>query len=49
MQLTWRDFLDSTELPTEADRPEVEQIGLDAWRDAKAYGRYRRHRHGRAA
>lgn len=49
MQLTWRDFLDSTELPTESDRPEVEQIGLDAWRDAKAYGRYRRHRHGRAA
>lgn len=46
---TWRDFIDLTELPTESDRPEVEQIGLDAWRDAKAYGRYRRHRHGNAA
>jgi len=45
---TWRDYLDLTELPTEADRSEVEQIGLDAWREARAYRRYRQAR-GRAA
>lgn len=48
-QLTWRDFLDLTELPTESDRSDVEELGLDAWREARAYARYRRHRHGRAA
>ena len=48
-QATWRDYLDPDELPTEADRSEVEQIGLDAWREARAYRRYRQTRHGRAA
>ena len=46
---SWRDFIDSTELPTEADREDVEELGLDAWRESRAYARYRRHRHGRAA
>ncbi|MGB2951272.1 MAG: hypothetical protein WBB62_08200 [Rhodococcus sp. (in: high G+C Gram-positive bacteria)] len=46
---TWRDFLDLTELPTESDRHDVVDLGLDAWREARAYARYRRHRHGRAA
>ncbi|MGK2887404.1 MAG: hypothetical protein ACSLE8_21955, partial [Rhodococcus sp. (in: high G+C Gram-positive bacteria)] len=46
---TWRDFIDLTELPTESDRHDVEELGLDAWREARAYGRYRRHRHGNAA
>lgn len=45
---TWRDYLDPYEVPTEADRPEVEQIGLDAWREARAYRRYRQTR-GRVA
>ncbi|MGB6053245.1 MAG: hypothetical protein WBG14_20665, partial [Rhodococcus sp. (in: high G+C Gram-positive bacteria)] len=49
LETTWRDFLDSTELPTEADRHDVEELGLDAWRASRAYARYRRHRHGRAA
>lgn len=46
---TWRDYLDPYEVPTESDRHDVEELGLDAWREARAYARYRRHRHGRAA
>ncbi|WP_143545959.1 hypothetical protein [Rhodococcus sp. 14-1411-2a] len=48
LETTWRDYLDPDELPTEADRQEVEQLGLDAWREARAYRRYRATR-GRAA
>ena len=46
---TWRDYLDPYEVPTEADRDDVEELGLEAWRDARAYRRYRQTRHGRAA
>ncbi|MCZ4559861.1 hypothetical protein O4160_03310 [Rhodococcus sp. IEGM 1401] len=46
---TWRDFLDPYEVPTESDRHDVEELGLDAWRDARAYRRYRQTRHGNAA
>lgn len=49
LQTSWRDFIDSTELPTEADREDVEELGVDAWRESRAYARYRRHRHGNAA
>nr|WP_296774271.1 hypothetical protein [Rhodococcus sp. (in: high G+C Gram-positive bacteria)] len=46
---TWRDYLDPFELPLESDRADVEAMGLDAWRESRAYTRYRRARHGAAA
>ncbi|MFT7025182.1 MAG: hypothetical protein ACJA07_004304 [Rhodococcus sp. (in: high G+C Gram-positive bacteria)] len=49
LQTSWRDHFLPDELPQESDREDVEQIGLDAWRESRAYARYRRHRHGNAA
>lgn len=49
LQTSWRDHFLPDELPQESDRDDVEAMGLEAWREARAYARYRRHRHGNAA
>lgn len=43
----WRDCVDPTQRPMTAEHlAEVDQIGVEAWREAEAYRAYRRLRFG---